>query len=181
MEAIRGNGSLLNDGGPYNTYDGETRSLNVSFTCNGTITELTFIALRGGSNGRGTRLEVQNPASGMPRSSANTANATKFRTFGYEMKVSMEFIAGDTLSIQYPVYSDSLHSLLYQPWDEDCRSLQNNREDCGWKSEQPLLAVKTGIIFFIVIIIAPLLDISWFNYNFENVFRHLDADTIELL
>ena len=139
MEAIRGNGSLLEDGGPYSTHDGETRSLNISFSCNGTITGVTFIAVLGNSSGKdGTGLEIVNPDTGEPRSSANTSSAEKLGRFRYQMTVSMEFIAGDIFRIQHPLHSDSVHKLLYQPGDQSCTSTQS---DCG---DQPLLAVRAG-------------------------------------
>lgn len=150
LKEIRGNGSLLNDG-VYSTHDGEIRSVpGVRFTCNGRITNITFIALPGVSN-RNSLFTIM--SDGLVRNSIGTSGATlRFGDFGYEISSlsSSNIQNGDTLRIDHEPYERSHLRILHQRGDKEMRICWrplgvNINDTCGPDYDYPLLAVETGM------------------------------------
>ena len=152
LDEIRGNGSLLNDG-VYSTHDGEIRSVpDVQFTCNGTISKFTFIALPG--------VGIQNTVLAILRQdniirNFNTAGATlSFGDFGYSEQSppnDVQFQTGDTLQIDHQLYASSRLRILHQVGDDMldiCWRWRNEGPSdtrCELDYDYPLLAVETSI------------------------------------
>ena len=126
----------------------------MNFSCNGTISKLTFLAVQG--EVRNFDLEI---ALGRPTPQGevfvmyivNASNASLIggSGTGYELKYEVEFQAGDMLSV-YQVHP-SRHYLLYQMNEvvETCTLTGNrlrSRDNCTIHSVigQPLVAVETG-------------------------------------
>ena len=158
LDEIRGNGSLLVDTTTHTNELGQVLFPDINFTCNGTLTKLTFVALRGSVGSVDSILNlymesstVENIYTGqrMHRFNATTATPIPGTATGYELQIEnggVHFMAGHVLGIRQA--SNSKYHFLYQLGEEItvCRRVYSNQFFCTPESGfgHPLVAVEAG-------------------------------------
>ena len=160
LEEVRGNGSLLVNTATRNeTY--ETAFPDMTFTCNGTVTKWTFIALRGEWSLRGSQLKLLRSSPEHRRLQTYYHTASPFDTSsaspvpgsvtGYELtgpRHQLSFQAGDVLGMSQQHSAE--HLFMYQLGVrlEICNRVDggSNNYTCEESGDigRPLVAVETG-------------------------------------
>ena len=157
LDEIRGNGSLLVDTTTHTNESSQVLFPDINFTCDGRLTKLTFVALRGDVRSVDSILNlfmesstVDNEYNGRRIHNFNAAIATPIpgTATGYELQFEngVPFMAGHVLGIQSQV-SGSKYHFLYQLGEEItvCRRVSSPSQFfCTLESEfgQPLVAVE---------------------------------------
>ena len=159
LEEVRGNGSLLVNTATRNEAY-ERVFPDMTFTCNGTVTKWTFIALRGERSQGGSQLKLLRshhphlqtyyqtaPALGTSSASPVSGSATGYELTGPSHQ--LPFQAGDVLGMSQQ-HSLAAHLFVYQLGVrlEICKGMANgsNNYDCEENEDigRPLVAVETG-------------------------------------
>ena len=153
LDEVRGNGSMLVN---TTTHEDMGRVLfpSMNFSCNGTISKLTFLAVQGQVHTFDLEIALGRPTPQgevftMDAVNASNASLIGGSGTGYELKYEVEFQAGDMLSV-YQVFT-SRHHLLHQMNEvvETCTLTENrlrSRDNCTIYSDigRPLVAMETG-------------------------------------
>ena len=162
LKEVRGNGSLLVNTATHNEAY-ERIFPDMTFTCSGTVTKWTFIALRGERRQGGSQLRLlrsspehhphfttyYQTARALVTSSASLVPGS---VTGYELTGphhQLSFQAGDVLGMSQQ-HSLAAHLFMYQLGVrlEICKGMANgsNNYDCEENEDigRPLMAVRTG-------------------------------------
>ena len=157
LDEIRGNGSLLVDTTTHTDESSQLLFPGINFTCNGTLTKLTFVALRGDVRSVDSILNLfmkshtgENEYTAGRKYNFNATIATPIpNTTGYELQFEngVPFKAGHVLGIRQA--SNSKYHFLYQLGEDItvCRRVDfSNEFSCRPESEfgHPLVAVEAG-------------------------------------
>ena len=159
LDEIRGNGSLLVDTTTHTDESSQVLFPDINFTCDGRLTKLTFVALRGYVQSVDSILNlymesstVDNEYTAGSKHNFNATIATPIpgTATGYELQFEngVPFMAGHVLGIRSQVSSSKYH-FLYQLGEEItvCRRVYSPNEfSCTPESEfgRPLVAVEAG-------------------------------------
>ena len=159
LDEIRGNGSLLVDTTTHTDESSQLLFPGINFTCNGTLTKLTFVALRGDIRPVDSILNLfmENPtvkdqyytARRFHNFNATIATLVPGTATGYKLQFEngVPFMHGHVLGIRQA--SNSKYHFLYQLGEDItvCRRVNYSNEfSCTLERDfgHPLVAVEAG-------------------------------------